>query len=397
MTNLLPQPNRLLSLDVMRGLVMVIMALDHVRDYFHADAFLFEPTDLDQASAATFLTRWITHFCAPAFVWLAGSSAYLYGKKHGKEALSRFLWTRGLWLIFLELTVLNFAWYFQFALHDVLLIVIWVLGLSMICLAGLSRLPMRWIWMMGLALVFGHNLLDAFQLQGNSWQTVLWAVVHQNGYFAYGEASIFAAYPLLPWLGVMLLGFAMGSWFAPHFPADLRRRWLSNAGYLAVVLFVLLRLADVYGEPIPLMRYDQNIFSFLSLLNTTKYPPSLLYLLMTLGPIWLLLAALERLNGQERLAKALAVIGSVPLFYYVVHLYVIHLLAMLAAEFTGFGWQSMLLQGWVSYEPQLKGYGFSLGSTYLIWLGIVGLLYPMSLYWSRFKKRNAGKWWVGYV
>jgi hypothetical protein len=189
----------------------------------------------------------------------------------------------------------------------------------------------------------------------------------------------------------------MGSWFAPHFPADLRRRWLSNAGYLAVVLFVLLRLADVYGEPTPLIRYDQNIFSFLSLLNTTKYPPSLLYLLMTLGPIWLLLAALERLSGQERLAKALAVIGSVPLFYYVVHLYVIHLLAMLAAELTGFGWQSMVLQGWVSYEPQLKGYGFSLGSTYLIWLGIVGLLYPMSLYWSRFKKRNAGKWWVGYV
>lgn len=393
----IPAHKRLPAIDLLRGLVMVVMALDHVRDYFHADAFMFEPNDLDQASPWLFFTRWITHFCAPVFVLLAGAAAYLYGKKHTKAELARYLLSRGLWLVVLELTVINFAWFFNPTFEHQLFIVIWVIGISMMLLAAVIWLPLRYIAGLGLLMVFGHNLLDGIQLSGNGPGSILWAVLHQTGFFVFDGGSLFAAYPILPWTGVLWIGYAIGSWFAPGFPADLRQRWLSNTGYFAVLLFVLLRFAGIYGDPFVWVQYQEPLYTLLSFFNLTKYPPSLLYLLMTLGPALLLLARWEKLSSPKKWHQPFITIGRVPLFYYVVHLFVIHLLALVAAEMSGFGWQSMLLKGWVSYEPQLKGYGFSLGMVYLVWLGLLGILYPLSVYWLKFKSKHRGKWWVSYV
>ena len=392
-----PVNKRLPAIDLLRGLVMVVMALDHVRDYFHADAFLFEPNDLDQASPWLFFTRWITHFCAPIFVLLAGAAAYLYGKKHTKPELARYLLSRGLWLVVLEVTVVNFAWYFNPTFEHQLLIVIWVIGASMMLLAAVIWLPLRFIAGLGLLMVFGHNMLDGFQLSGNGLGSILWAVLHQTGFFVFDGGSLFAAYPILPWTGVLWIGYAIGSWFAPGFPADLRKRWLNNTGYFAVLLFVLLRFTGIYGDPFVWVQYQEPLYTLLSFFNLTKYPPSLLYLLMTLGPALLLLAHWEKLASPKKWHAPFITIGRVPLFYYVVHLFIIHILALMAAEISGFGWQSMLLKGWVCYEPQLKGYGFSLGMVYLVWLGLLGILYPLSAYWLKFKSKHRGKWWVSYV
>jgi uncharacterized membrane protein len=246
-------------------------------------------------------------------------------------------------------------------------------------------------------MMFGHNLLDGFQLQGNEPGSILWAVLHQTNFFVFEKGSLFAAYPILPWTGVLWVGYAIGSWFAPGFPADLRQRWLSNTGYFALILFVLLRLTGFYGEPFVWVQYQEPLYTALSFFNLSKYPPSLLYLLMTLGPALLLLGHWQGLASPQKWQAPFITIGRVPLFYYVLHLFVIHLLALLAAEWSGFGWQSMLLNGWVSFEPQLKGYGFSLGVVYLIWIGIVALLYPASAFWLRFKSKHRGKWWVSYV
>jgi uncharacterized membrane protein len=386
------------ALDALRGLVMVLMALDHVRDYFHISAFLYDPVDLDQSSPAVFLTRWITHFCAPVFVWLAGTSAWLYGRKHGMAKLRNFLLTRGLWLIVLEFTVVNFAWYFQPSFNLMMLGVIWAIGVLLLVLAALSYMQPRFLLAIGLALIFGHNLLDGISVQGSGWEAIAWAILHQMQSFELGHFSLFVAYPLLPWLGIGIIGYVAGGWFAPAFPAELRLRWLSNTGYLAIGMFVVLRLSDVYGEPTPLVFYDMEVYSFLSLLNTTKYPPSLLFTLMTLGPAMLLLAWFSKNEAAlERPLKMLSSIGRVPLFFYVMHIYLIHLLAMLAAELTGFGWQSMRLDIWVNYAEQLQGYGFSLGVTYLIWVGVVAGLYPACIWWGKMKKQYAHRWWMQYL
>ena len=393
----IPKQTRLASIDLLRGLVMVIMALDHVRDFFHADAFLYDPTDLDRASPFLFFTRWITHFCAPVFVLLAGTGAYLYGKKHTKKELAGYLLSRGAWLIVLELTLINFSWFFHTGLNHQMLIVIWVIGISMMLLAGLIWLPLRYIAGIGLLMIFGHNMLDGLQAEQLGIHPIAWAILHQFQLFNFENGSLFVGYPILPWSGVLFVGYALGSWFAPGFPVDLRKRWLSNAGYVALALFVMLRLVGIYGEPMPWVQYDATTYTILSFFNLSKYPPSLLYLLMTLGPALLLLAQLDKSPQVAAWQKALITIGRVPLFYYVVHLFVIHLLALAAAEVTGFGWQAMLLEGWVSFDSALVGYGFSLGATYLVWVVVLALLYPLSVGWHRFKTRHKGKWWVSYV
>ncbi|MFN3529298.1 MAG: DUF1624 domain-containing protein [Bacteroidia bacterium] len=396
MTDLNAQ-GRLQSLDILRGLVMIIMALDHVRDYFHQSAFLFDPTNLDQSDSFSFFTRWITHFCAPVFVFLAGSSAWLYGRKYGLSALRRFLLSRGIWLIFLELTVVNFAWYFNPAFNSQMLGVIWVIGLTMLLLAALINLPLRFVLILGFLLVFGHNLLDGIAIQGQGAASVIWAILHQMAWFDFGSFSLFVAYPILPWFGVMLLGFGAGSLFANKFPADLRKRWLSNAAYFALLLFVILRLADLYGDPLPWTLYDNKLYNLLSFVNTTKYPPSLLFILMTLGPALWLLNRFEQKPPSGFIARALSTIGRVPLFFYVVHIYFIHLLALLAAELTGYGWESMRLDVWVNYAEQLQGYGFSLGVTYLVWIGVVVALFPVCVWWAKMKKQYAHRWWMQYL
>jgi uncharacterized membrane protein len=384
---------RITSIDLLRGIVMIIMALDHTRDYFHADAFLFDPTDLSKTNELLFLTRWITHFCAPVFMFLSGTSAFLVGIRKGKKALSQFLLTRGLWLIFLELTVVTFAWYFDPAFTNIGMFVIWALGVSMIALAAFIWLPLPAILAISIAMIAGHNLLDNIKIS-EGFSSVVWSALHQTNTFNWNGRNIDLYYPVIPWIGVMSLGYCLGTIYNKK-SAAIRQRFLFWSGAIAVFLFIVLRYSNVYGDPSPWTQQKSTTFTFLSFLNTTKYPPSLLFLLMTLGPALIFLSFSEKLNGW--LSQRIQVIGRVPMFYYLVHLYAIHLLAMFAAHFMGYGWQSMVVKTWVTEDPGLKGYGFSLLATYIIWLALVIGLYFLCKWYDKFKTAHKEKWWLSYL
>ncbi len=385
---------RIKSIDLLRGLVMIIMALDHVRDYFHADAFLYRPNDLTKASAALFLTRWITNFCAPVFIFLSGTSAFLVGLRKGKKGLSIFLLTRGLWLIFLEIFVSNFLLSFNFELPFILLLVLWAFGASMIILAALIHLPKPILIVIGLLLVFGHNLLDGVTVTGNNFKSFAWSLLHSVGGFTWGPRMVIVSYPLLPWLGVMILGYSLGNLYNPKFDPQQRKKTLIWLGVSAIVLFIIVRYINVYGDLIPWSQQKNALFTFFSFINTFKYPPSLLFILMTLGPAMIFLAFTE--NASNKVSQIISVYGRVPLFYYLTHFFLLHLFAMVAAQLTGFGWYAMVLDQPVTSEPKLSGYGFSLGITYLVWITVVVVLYPVCKRYDRYKQMHKEKWWLSY-
>jgi uncharacterized membrane protein len=386
---------RVESIDLLRGLVMIIMALDHVRDYFHAGAFAYDPTDLSKTTVLLFFTRWITHFCAPVFMFLSGTSAFLVGVRKGKKYLSRFLVTRGLWLVFLELTVLNFAWFFNIDFPMTTFIVIWALGISMIALAALIYLPLPAIAAIGFVMVFGHNLLDNIHVAGNGFAAFGWALLHEQKIFIYGNHQVFIGYPLIPWIGVMALGYCLGKLYTENFDQAKRRKILIRLGAGAIILFVALRFTNVYGDPSPWSRQSSGTFTVLSFLRVSKYPPSLLYLLVTLGPALLFLAFTEK--ARSWLAAQIKMIGRVPMFYYIVHIYIIHLAAMAATYFSGLTWKSMILDTWVSFDPKLQGYGFSLGVVYIVWFSLIIILYFLCRWYDGYKRTHSQKWWVSYV
>lgn len=386
---------RIQSIDLLRGIVMIIMVLDHVRDYFHADAFLYDPLDLSQTSVPLYFTRWITHFCAPVFVFLAGTSAFLVGRRRGIPELSKFLLTRGLWLVFLELTVVNFGWFFNFQIPFIGLLVIWVIGMGMVTLSLLVRLPLRAILFVGLALVFGHNLLDNFSVEGNSPGAFLWSVLHQFNFFAIGERTLLTGYTLIPWVGVIALGYCFGTLYTDSFTAPHRKKILMNMGAGAILLFVVLRLTGVYGEPVSWSTQATPVFTLLSFLNTTKYPPSLLYLLMTLGPAMLFLAFTER--EPSAIAKKVIVFGRVPMFFYLLHIYLVHVLATVAAVATGYPASAMILDNWINFTTELTGYGFGLGVVYLVWAGVIVILYPLCQMYARYKLAHREQVLLSYL
>ena len=384
--------SRINSIDLLRGWIMVIMALDHVRDYFHADSLRFEPTDLEHTNVLLFFTRWITHFCAPAFVLLTGTSAFLSGQRKSKKEQSLFLIKRGLWLLLVEITIINFAWSFNINLPFIGLGVIWAIGISMIALAVFIHLPIKWIAATGLTLVAAHNLLDSLH-----FNNFLWAAVHEPAIFRLNAAHLIrVSYPVMPWVGLMALGYCLGTVYASKFDEKRRKKILVLGGLLAIVLFILLRFINQYGDMQHWSIQKSAAFTFLSFLNTTKYPPSLLYLLMTIGPILIFLAFMEK-KKNNRLEKALIHFGRVPMFYYILHIYLLHLLAMVAAQLSGYGWQSMILirRTWV--DPQLKGYGFSLLATYGVWILVVLLLYPLCKRYDGYKTTHKEKWWLSYL
>lgn len=385
---------RITSIDLVRGLVMIIMALDHVRDYFHADAFLFDPTDLSKTNVPLFFTRFITHYCAPVFMLLSGTSAYLVGIRKGKKALTKFLFTRGLWLIFLELTVINFGWFFDIGYANTGTLVIWALGMSMIILSGMIHLPKSVILTISLLMIFGHNLLDNFHVEGNGAGAVIWVLLHEPKVYPSDGITFFALYPLIPWIGVMSLGYCLGTLYTPGFDAIRRRKLLWQIGLACTILFVGLRFTNWYGDPIKWSPQSSGSFTVLSFLSLLKYPPSLLYLLITLGPAMMLLALSEKSNGW--MSRKVQVIGRVPMFYYLVHIYLIHLAAMVAAEISGYDWSDMILTTWVSFDPKLQGYGFNLGITYLVWIGLVGILYFMCKWYDSYKRTHK-HWWLSYL
>jgi uncharacterized membrane protein len=387
---------RIESIDLLRGLVMIIMALDHVRDYFHADSFLFDPTDLDKTNPAIFFTRWITHFCAPVFMFLAGTSAFFMRRRRTTPQLARFLLTRGLWLIFLELVVVTFGWNFDILFTNIFFITIWALGASMIALAALVYLPVKYILAIGLIIIFGHNLLDNVHLKGNNLPAFGWALLHEMGFFTWKGHNVLVGYPVLPWIGMIALGYCFGFLYAPDFTAERRKKWLLAISFSAIGLFILIRFINVYGDLMPWSTQSTPLYTFLSFLKTTKYPPSLLYTLMTLGPSILFLAFTE--NVRNPLSRFISIYGRVPMFFYLIHIYVIHLSTMIVAElFTEYSWRLWVLKDPLWFTDSLKGYGFSLPVVYLVWILVILVLYPFCKWYDSYKLAHKEKWWLSYL
>lgn len=383
-----PSRIRLDSIDLLRGAVMIIMALDHTRDFFSNQTF--NPTDLATTTPALFFTRWITHFCAPVFVFLAGTGAFLYGRK-SPEDLPKFLLTRGIWMIVLELTLVRFGWVFNLDYSQSVAQVIWAIGWSMIALAAVVRLPLKVIAALGIGIIFLHNTLNPVipeQLGTLNW---VWTLLHEGGSVgAQNSANIWVIYPLIPWPGVMMAGFALGTVFT--WETDRRKRFLLRAGVAAILVFIILRLSNFYGDPFPWIEQKDAVFTFLSFMNCEKYPPSLCYLLMTLGPALLMLGLADGVRAStSKIANAIILYGRVPLLYYIAHLYLIHLTAIIIASLQGFpvGW--LFSNAWFMERPPT--FGFGLGGVYAIWLGIVIALYPLCRWYAEFKRRSSSPVW----
>ncbi len=385
--------NRIQSVDFLKGFVIILMALDHVRDYFHIDNFYFDPTDVEQTNGWLFFTRFITHFCAPVFVLLAGTSAFFVQQKIGKNAVSKWLLKRGVWLIFLEIVVISFAWRFQFNFNYILFQVIWLLGASMLFLALFIHVPKKLMIALCLIAIFGHNALDGFTTSSFS---EVWTVLHVMAPFQITEhVSLFIAYPLIPWIFVMPLGYYLGDLYKSGFDTAKRHRLLLGIGFSAIVLFFVLRFANVYGDLVPWTTYEDFSKTVLSFFNVTKYPPSLLFLLITLGPSLIVLSLAERFQGK--LYDVMILFGKVPMFFYIIHLYWIHLLAVVAVYLTGYDQKLMIIDVWIGFVTELQGYGFSLGVVYLIWIFVVVSLYPVCKWYWNFKKNNRQYGWLSYL
>ena len=387
---------RIESIDLLRGIVMIIMALDHVRDYFHSRAFVYSPTDLSQTTVAIFFTRWITHFCAPVFVFLAGVSAHLYGAKKSKAALSFFLFTRGIWLVIAELFIVSLEWTFNGTYPFFNLQVLWATGISMIVLSAMIYINKYFILITGILLMVAHNLLDNIHVPGNTSASFLWSVLHEPGYFSFGYFSFSVRYPVLPWIGIMAVGYALGNLYNLFYDFEKRQRILLLSGCGAIVLFIILRASNLYGDAAHWSFQKNTVFSLLSFLNVTKYPPSLLYILMTMGPAFIFLSLSEK--PLNRVTSAITIFGRVPMLYYLLHIFLIHLLALIAVILSGHKWTDMILSTRVNTAPQLKGYGFNLITVYIIWIGIVIILYPLCKWFDKYKRSHqSSKWWLSYL
>ncbi len=386
--------SRITSIDLLRGLVMIIMALDHARDFLHFDFFLGnDPLDFATTSTPLFLTRWITHFCAPAFVFLAGASIFFSGNKKTKKELSLFLLSRGLWLIILELTVVGFGWMFDPQFKLIFLQVIWVIGFSMVCMSVLIFLPHTVILFIGLLLVFGHNLLDTVHVKGNTVESLLWSILHEPGKFMLSEShSVFIAYPVLPWLGLMMSGYVFATLYSKGISARKRKQTLIILGTSCIALFVLLRSGNFYGDASHWKEQKTAVFTALSFIDCAKYPPSLLYLLMTIGPALLFLAFAENIKGK--VIEAINIFGRVPLFYYVVHLYLLHLIAGVIFFASGHSLSEANFAGGLPEAPE--GFGLHLWQVYVVWLVAIVLLYFPCKWYDRYKSIHR-QWWLSYL
>ena len=326
---------RLQSIDALRGLIILLMLLDHVRETFYLHMQVVDPMQVDETEPALFFSRALAHLCAPLFIFLGGLSAFLYGEKQqSKTEVSAFLVKRGLFLLVLEFTLVNFAWTFQFPPSVIYLQVIWAIGLSMLALSVLIWLPRALLVALGLLIIGGHNLLDSLSFAKESFWHIPWAVLHDRGWIELSESlRLRTSYPVLPWIGVIALGYAVGPWFTHTTSAAQRRRYLLRSGLLALVLFMLLRLLNGYGEQ-PWQPYDSTLLTLMSVLNITKYPPSLLFLALTLGLGLLMLRGLERLQTQAWV-RPLVAFGGAPMFFYLLHLYVLKLLYLAAVTIWG--------------------------------------------------------------
>lgn len=391
-----PAPSRLRvsAVDALRGLIMIIMAIDHVRDFVHRGAMSGSPTDLATTTPALFLTRWLTHFCAPVFMLTAGLGAYFYLSRHDRGRLTTFLVTRGLWLIVLELTLMQFAYDFNLSTaNPIFLLVLYVLGACMIILAGLIWLPRPILIALCVAIVLLHNLADGVRAQQfGSWSPA-WLLLHQVGVFQFAGRVWITAYSLVPWFAVMALGFALGPIFAAS-SAD-RRRLLLRTGIVMTIAFLVVRGFNVYGDPSRWSWQPSATFTVLSFLNTTKYPPSLAFLLMTLGPALVVLSQFDRLSFSR--TNPLIVFGRVPLFYFVLHFFAAHL-AIVLLSFARYGGAAgqFMFQPVPSMGGPAKAFppdfGYDLWMAYAVWAVIVVGLYPLCRWFAAVKERSQSRW-----
>jgi uncharacterized membrane protein len=395
-SDVLTEKARISSIDLMRGIVMVVMALDHSRDFFHQGALVSNPTDLATTTPVIFFTRWITHFCAPTFVMLAGTSIFLSSQKKSKNDLSVFLLTRGLWLILLEVVVVRFSILFNLYYDVIIFQVIFVIGAAMVCMAALSRLPYAAVLAVGILILFGHNVGDYFPLKDGDSFFIGWSILRQTGFLNLSpDHSLMVLYPVLPWLGIMILGYALGRLYTNEFSSERRTKLLFAIGGTAVLGFVLLRAINMYGDPAPWSTQKTGLYTFMSFLNTTKYPVSLQYTLMTLGPVLLTLGLLERVN--LRFLNPLVVFGRVPLFYYVIHFYIIHTAALiLFMNKTGKGLSDIDFHFSQSFGGITPDGGYSLFWAYVGWLAVVVALYPLCKWYNRYKSAHK-QWWLSYL
>ena len=384
MTDAVPLRQRLLSIDALRGLVILFMLLDHVRETFLLHRQVSDPMSIDSTEPALFVSRTLAHLCAPVFVLLTGLSAFLYGQKYqGRRDVSAFLFKRGLFLVVLEFTLVNFAWTFQLPPSVIYLQVIWAIGISMLALAALVWLPRAVLIVLALVIIGGHNLLDAVHFAPGSALQNLWAILHERSWIDVSDnLRLRITYPVLPWIGVIALGYAIGPWFANGMPPALRQRYLLLGGVSALVGFVLVRATNGYGEK-PWQAYESGAQTLMSFFNVTKYPPSLLFLGLTLGIGLLLLWAFER-AGHKRWIGVLAVFGAAPMFFYLLHLYVLKVLYVACAALFGLNHGNY--------------FGFdSIGAVWLVALVLPLALYPPVRWFAKLKARRRDLAWLKYL
>lgn len=383
---------RIDSIDILRGSIMILMALDHVRDFFHLGAMTSDPTDPATTTPILFFTRFITHYCAPVFVFLAGTSAFLSGRKKTRKEQSVFLLKRGLWLVLLEITVFNLLFSFDPLYHFLGLQVIWVTGISMMLLAAFIYLPINVLFVTGLVMVVGHNMLDSLNTTAMEKTSVWWGLLHQQYFVQYAPGRFFGVlYPLIPWPGILLLGYCMGTLFVPGYDAGKRRRKLIGFGVTATLAFFLVRWLNAYGDPVIWTEQKNSTATVLSFFNVSKYPPSFLYCCITLGPALILLAWLEKVKSKW--TEIIVVYGRIPLFYYLLHFLLIHLLCTIAFFASGYT-LSQAATGMMLFRP--NDFGYPLGIVYLIWIAVVAVLYPFCKRYSRYKATH-DQWWLSYL
>lgn len=387
-----PTPTRVTSVDALRGFVMVVMALDHTREFF--TNWAGNPLDPQHTTLMLYLTRWLTHLCAPVFVFLAGTSIFLQRRRKTERRLAKLLLTRGLWLIVVELTLVQFVFNFNWQWDVQLLEVIWAIGASMMIMAALIHLSVRWNLIIGALLIFGHNALDGVAVASFGRLGWLWHLLHVPGLVTGPPTSppiIVVAYPLLPWVGVMALGYAFGSVALKERGRRIRFELCAGATMLAA--FVLLRWSNIYGDPDRWAVQANWWRTLLSFFNVQKYPPSLLFLLATLGISALVTVAIESAEGRaafRRTRSVLEVYGRVPFFYFLLHIALIHLLALVFTGASGGDWRWWLTEfpngGVLAGHP--PGYGYGVGFVWCVWVFVVALCYPACKWYAGVKARS---------
>lgn len=388
--------HRLNAIDLLRGLVMIIMALDHTRDFFHISAFTSDPLNLQITSPQLFFTRWITHFCAPVFVFLSGMSVYLQSLRKNRKELSSFLIKRGLWLILVELTLVSFGITFDVSFSLIALQVIWSIGISMVLLGLLIYLPFSVLLTLGLIIVLGHNALDYYERNNPPPYSIFYHLLHRPVFYPLGGGyTLGILYPFLAWTGVMILGFCFARLYSSYEDRKQRARVSMATGAGLILFFICLRFMNGYGDPLPWSEQPREGFTILSFINTQKYPPSLLYLCMTIGPALLFMGIFGR--AENRLSRIITVYGRVPFFYYILHFYLIHVVSAIATLLRGHSWSEAAngVPGF-PFKFVFPGEGYSLEVVYLVWIAIVVSLYPLCKWFSEYKRKHS-QWWLSYI